>query len=51
MSFMPLIATALMFSLSGPLFAQEWSEFASREGPVLPPQGRFPRMPPGIYQG
>jgi hypothetical protein len=31
MRLMPLISTALMFSISGPLFAQEWMEFASRE--------------------
>src|SRR5437899_10906093 len=27
----PLLSTVLMFFLSGPLFAQEWMEFASRE--------------------
>jgi hypothetical protein len=31
MRLMPLISMALMFSISGPLFAQEWMEFASRE--------------------
>ena len=31
MRLMPLISTALMFSLSGTLFAQEWMEFASLE--------------------
>lgn len=31
MRFMPLISTALMLSISGPVFAQEWVEFASRE--------------------
>ena len=31
MRLMPLISTALMFSVSGSLFAQEWIEFASRE--------------------
>src|SRR5437868_4749336 len=27
----PLISTALILAVSGPLFAQEWVEFASRE--------------------
>src|SRR2546421_11083943 len=27
----PLISTALMLAISGPLFAQEWIEFANRE--------------------
>src|SRR6266568_8365718 len=27
----PLISTALVMSVSGPLFAQEWIEFAGRE--------------------
>ena len=31
MRVMPLISTALMFSVSGTLFAQEWMEFASLE--------------------
>ena len=31
MRLMPLISTALMFSISGTLFAQEWMEFISRE--------------------
>jgi len=31
MRLMPLVSTALLFSISGPLFAQEWVEFASRE--------------------
>jgi hypothetical protein len=31
MRLMPLISTALVFSVSGPVFAQEWIEFASRE--------------------
>ena len=31
MRLMPLISTALIFSISGSLFAQEWMEFASRE--------------------
>src|SRR5229473_5270838 len=31
MRLMPLISTALVLSISGPLFAQEWIEFASRE--------------------
>ena len=31
MRLMPLISTALMLSVSGPLFAQEWMEFASRD--------------------
>jgi hypothetical protein len=31
MRLIPLISTFLMFSISGPLFAQEWMEFASRE--------------------
>jgi hypothetical protein len=30
----PLISTALMLAVSGPLFAQEWVEFASREDRV-----------------
>jgi hypothetical protein len=29
--FIPLVSTALLLSISGPLFAQEWIEFASRE--------------------
>lgn len=31
MRLMPLIAMALVFSISGSVFAQEWMEFASRE--------------------
>jgi hypothetical protein len=31
MRLMPIIATALAFSTAGPLFAQEWIEFANRE--------------------
>ena len=31
MRFMPVISIALLFFVSGPLFAQEWIEFASRE--------------------
>ena len=31
MRLMPLISTALMLAVSGPVFAQEWVEFASRE--------------------
>src|SRR5579864_3635317 len=31
MRLMPLISTALVLSVSAPLFAQEWVEFASRE--------------------
>src|SRR5437870_9397491 len=31
MRLMPLISTVLMFSISGPLLAQEWIEFANRE--------------------
>ena len=31
MRLMPLMSTALMFSISGSLFGQEWMEFASRE--------------------
>src|SRR2546427_5755959 len=31
MRLMPLISTVLIFSISGPLFAQEWIEFANRE--------------------
>jgi len=31
MRLMPLISTVLMFSISGPLFAQEWVEFANRD--------------------
>src|SRR5258705_4734057 len=31
MRLMPLISTLLMFSISGPLFAQEWVEFANRD--------------------
>ena len=31
MRLLPLIPAALLFSIAGPLFAQEWIEFASRE--------------------
>ena len=31
MRLMPLISTAVVLSISGPVFAQEWIEFASRE--------------------
>src|SRR5204863_8583610 len=31
MRLMPLISAALVLSISGPLFAQEWMEFANRE--------------------
>src|SRR3977135_3436379 len=31
MRFIPLVSTTLVLSVSGPLFAQEWIEFASRE--------------------
>jgi len=31
MRLMPLISTVLALAVSGPAFAQEWIEFASRE--------------------
>jgi len=31
MRLIPLVATALVLSISAPSFAQEWIEFASRE--------------------
>src|SRR5467141_1150717 len=42
MRLMPLISTLLMFSISGPLFAQEWVEFANRDDRF---SCLFPRQP------
>ena len=42
MRLMPLIGTALVLTISGPVFAQEWIEFASREDRFT---ANFPSQP------